>query len=72
MTLMLADRIDRVETMVSDALRGRPDNYVAEKGWGAYFTYATPERKRQLMMFGAAAIAAVALGVVLNNKLRED
>lgn len=42
MTLMLADRVDIVESMVVDAFRGRPDNYVKEKAGARSSNTRTP------------------------------
>jgi hypothetical protein len=70
MTLMLADRIDRVESMIGDALQGRPDNYVREKGWSALFTYA--DRRKQFVMAGAAALGLIAVGLALKNAFDDN
>ncbi len=71
LTLMLADRIDIVESMVVDALRGRPDNYLHEKQWGRKAEHVDA-RTRTLMVVGAAALGAVALGVMLNRRSSRD
>jgi hypothetical protein len=70
MTLMFADRVDRIESMVSDAFQGRPDNYVREKGWTALFKYA--DRRNQYIVLGAAAVGALALGLALRSALGDD
>lgn len=67
MTLILADRVDIAESMILDLLRGRPDNYVAEKAWSAYWKYS-PNRSRTLMKAGAA-VGAVAVGVLVARAL---
>jgi hypothetical protein len=36
--LMLADRVDVLESAIGDALRGRPDNFIAEYGVRSEFT----------------------------------
>jgi hypothetical protein len=72
MVLLLADRVDVVESMVIDALRGHPDNYIKEKGWSAKLKYADAERRRQYMYIGAAALGAVVLGVTLSRVLADD
>ena len=71
MTLILADRVDMVEHLFGDALRGRPDNYIAEKGWPAYFKYE-PGRSRRLLTVGAVALGALALGVAMTNWKERD
>lgn len=68
MTLILADRVDIVESMVADLFRGKPDNYVREKGWLAY-TQSDEGRKRA-MTVGAAALGALAVGLVLTKAIR--
>jgi len=72
MTLMLADRVNILESMVSEAFRGRPDNYIKEKGWAAKVKYADPARRRNAMIFGAAVLGAVAVGLVLRTTLAEE
>jgi hypothetical protein len=70
MTLVLADRVDMVESMLGGLFRGRPDNYIAEKGWPAYLKYS-PNRTRTLVTAGAVAVGAVALGVLVTRALRD-
>lgn len=72
MTLLLADRIDMVESMISDAMRGNPDRYMKEKGWSAFFTYADPATRRKYVTFGALALGAVVLAFVAKNALADD
>ncbi|HEX8151734.1 MAG TPA: hypothetical protein VF698_01355 [Thermoanaerobaculia bacterium] len=71
MTLVLADRVDMVESMITSALRGKPDNYIREKGWTAYLTY-DPARRRKAMLIGATAIGAIAFGVLLSRAMRDS
>jgi hypothetical protein len=68
-TLLLADRVDVLENLVGDAFRGHPDHYVKEKGWGARIRYAEPQTK--YLLFGAAAVGAVALGFFAVRALRD-
>jgi hypothetical protein len=60
MILLLADRVDVVESMVGDALRGRPDHFIAEKGWKANFKYDDARKKRTKEILAGAAIGLVA------------
>jgi hypothetical protein len=71
MTLVLADRVDMMESMITSALTGRPDHYIREKGWSAYVKY-DPAAKRKLMTFGAVVLGAVAAGLVLQSVLSDD
>jgi hypothetical protein len=71
LTLMLADRIDIAESMVTSALRGRPDHYLQEKQWGTRLRHRSQEDPRRLLMFGAMALSAVAVGVVLATRDRD-
>ncbi|HEX7152065.1 MAG TPA: hypothetical protein VF618_11315 [Thermoanaerobaculia bacterium] len=68
MTLLLADRVDMVESFFLDAFRGHPDNYVREKGWLAYATY--PPTRKKVLTAGAAALGAIAVGLVLTQAIR--
>jgi hypothetical protein len=64
MTLMLADRVNMMESTIIDALRGKPDNYVREKGWSAIFKYGNDEDKRRMMtatLIGVGIVAAALL-----------
>lgn len=72
MTLILADRVGMVESMITEALHGRADHYIEEKGWSAYRKYGRPpmDSRRTAMVAGAAALTAVALALVLRNTLR--
>jgi hypothetical protein len=72
MTLMLADRVDVIESMVTDALRGRPDNYIREKGWPAKLKYADAETRKRYMVMGAAAVGVVTLAMLLRYSSRDD
>ena len=63
MTLVLSDRVDMVESMLTDALRGRPDNYFREKGWAANFKYADRAQRQRYIGYGAAVLGVVALGM---------
>jgi hypothetical protein len=72
MTLLLADRVEWVERMVGDAVRGNPDRYVKEKAWSAFFKYADPPTRRKYMAFGALALGAVVVALVAKNALADD
>ncbi|HYH08798.1 MAG TPA: hypothetical protein VEK11_17220 [Thermoanaerobaculia bacterium] len=64
LTLLAADRVDILENLIGDIFRGRPDNYVREKGWSAKLKYE-PGRNKRMMILGAIALGAVAAGVAL-------
>lgn len=73
MTLMFADRVDIIESAIADLFRGKPDNYVREKGWSARFRYAkTDERSHTALWIGAGVVGAVVLGLVVANAMREE
>lgn len=68
MTLILADRIDVLENLVGDTLRGRPDHYIEEKGWKANFKY-DDERGTNYVAVGVTLIGAIAVGALLRRAL---
>ncbi|HYC60803.1 MAG TPA: hypothetical protein VEK79_14670 [Thermoanaerobaculia bacterium] len=72
MTLMFADRVNVIERAIIDAFRGRPDNYVREKGWSGKLKYEDSDPRKKALFVGAAAIGVVALALVLFNALHED
>jgi hypothetical protein len=72
MTLILADRVNMVEKMIGDALRGHPDRYIKEKGWTAFYKYGDKSDRRKYVAFGALALGAIALAVVARNALAEE
>lgn len=61
MTLLIADRIDVIESTVIDALRGKPDNFVRERAWGAKGEYggSVPQRNKATGIALAGLAAAV-------------
>lgn len=68
MTLIMADRVDMVETMIQDALRGRPDHIVREKGWSALLKYDR-EKGWNPLVGGAVAFGAFAfIGTLLAGR----
>ncbi|HET7435906.1 MAG TPA: hypothetical protein VFN10_14455 [Thermoanaerobaculia bacterium] len=69
MTLMMANRIDVLESMIGDALRGKPDNYVREKGWAAKFKYDS-EGPSPWITLGVAAASVLAVGLVVRSSRR--
>lgn len=71
MTLIFADRVDMLEHLIGDALRGKPDNYIKEKGWPAYLKYE-PGRSRRLLTLGAVALGAVVVGLAVSNARNKD
>jgi hypothetical protein len=73
MTLLLADRIDVVEHLFGDALRGKPDRYIHEKGWSAHIKYGEPPHsQRNYFALGAAIVGAVVVGAMVSRALAEE
>lgn len=72
MTLIFADRLNMLESLVTGILTGKPDNWPAEKAWGTRLRAVDPARRVRFMAVGAAVVGAVALGVVLKNALTEE
>jgi hypothetical protein len=77
MTLMLADRVGIMESLVTGLFTGKPDNYVREKGWSAKLKYRSSntlqhQKQRTLLWVGGAVLGAVVVGVVLNRVMAED
>ena len=72
MTLVLADRVDVLESLVSGVFTGKPDNWAAEKAWGTRIRAVDPARRVRFIAFGAAVVGAVALGIVLKNAMEDD
>jgi hypothetical protein len=71
LTLMLADRIDIIEHLITDAFRGRPDNWVREKGWTTrFFTKSDNRLQRKHILTGLAVAGAVAAGFMLTRAMR--
>lgn len=60
MTLMAADRVAIVESMIGEALRGKPDHYIREKGWGV--------DPRKYATIAAIAFGALGLGLLLAKR----
>jgi hypothetical protein len=56
LTLLLADRVDVLESAAAAVLKGNPDNFIAEKGWIARLTGGDEKRRRRLKI--AAGMAA--------------
>lgn len=72
MTLIFADRIDILESLITDALRGKPDNIIKEKGWGVRMQAVDPARRVRYMAYGAMAVGAIALGAYLASALTDS
>ena len=68
LTLMLADRVNVIERAVIDALHGKPDHYIDEKGWKAKLKYDDGANLRRAVTVGACVIGAVALGVAVSRR----
>jgi hypothetical protein len=71
MTLILADRVDMIESMVADLFRGRGDNYIREKAWSAKWKYAHDAQRRRYAAMGAAAVGGIAVAMLLRKVLRD-
>ena len=72
MTLIFADRVDVLESLIGGLLRGKPDNIVEEKAWPTRLRAVDPARRVRFMAGGAAAIVgAIALGIMV-SKTFED
>lgn len=67
MALMAADRMERMGKLAGDALRGRPDNWIAEKGWFASYTYRQSNRT---LITAALLFGGVLLGGELWRRSR--
>ena len=77
MTLLLADRVLVLESLVGGLFTGKPDNYIREKGWSAKLKYHSSntlqkQKQQTLMWVGGTILGAVVVGVVLNRVLAED
>lgn len=71
-TLMLANRVDVLESAITGLLQGKPDNYIKEKGWSAKYKYNPGAQRRTALTIGAAVLGAVAVGIVLSRTLKAD
>lgn len=58
MTLILADRVSIVESMIGEALRGKPDRYVQEKAWATALKYGS---RTKPVLIGVAVVGTLAL-----------
>lgn len=67
MTLMLADRIDVLESRLEDAAHGTLPHPIRERGLSTEFTHADHERKRRNLMLAGAGLGIVALAVTAGS-----
>jgi hypothetical protein len=72
MTLMLSNKVDVLESLLSSPFEGKPDRYIKEKGWSAKVKYADSEQRRKYLLVAGAALGAVGLAVWMNRTLVED
>lgn len=72
MTLILADRIDIAESIVTDALRGRPDRFIQEKGWKANWKYGISPSMKRALMWGGVVAGLTAAGFLLARTVGDD
>jgi hypothetical protein len=70
MTLTIADRIDILESMIGSALRGKPDRFIKEKGWGAKLRYCEGHGRNYLAI-GAAVVGVAALTMYLMKRAED-
>jgi hypothetical protein len=71
-TLMLSNKVDVMESLLTSPFLGKPDRYIKEKGWTAKVKYADRDQRTKYLLIGGAAIGAIALAVWLNRALMED
>lgn len=70
MTLVIADRVDILESMVVDALRGHPDRYIKERAWSQNLKYGLgPGQKKRMPLYIGGAILA---GLAIASLMRRD
>ncbi len=67
--LMLADRVNEVEGLLDDLMRGRLPNVFLEMGWRAEWKY---NRARFLQRIGAAAVIATAAVMAARRRRRRN
>jgi len=72
MTLMLADRVERVGRSLADVLRGRPDNIFAEKAWRTRLTHRAAERSDSATKMTAAIAVLAGVGALMLWQARRD
>lgn len=68
MTLLLADRIDIIESMVTALLEGKPDNIVAEKAWPTRVRFMP----RKSLAIAAGIIGVLAVGTFAAMQMDRD
>ncbi|HVE71878.1 MAG TPA: hypothetical protein VNI54_10955 [Thermoanaerobaculia bacterium] len=71
MTLLFADRVDMLESLVTGVLTGKPDNWPAEKAWGTRLREVDPARRVRFMAAGAAIVGAAALAVMVSRAMAD-
>jgi hypothetical protein len=72
MTLVFADRVDVLESLVTGIFSGKPDNIPAEKAWGTRLRAVDPARRVRFIAAGAAVVGAVALGIWLTKGMDDE
>jgi hypothetical protein len=70
MTLVLADRVDRVECLISDLLHGHPPNIPREKGWSALKYEGEGSNASPILVAGAVVVGAIGLGMLVRRLMR--
>lgn len=75
MTLMLADRVDVYESLVTDLMHGKLPHPMKERGWKTRITHRTADRinrrRDRILAVGAVVVLAGAAAYAV-SRLRED
>jgi hypothetical protein len=68
MGLMFADRVDRLERLIGDALAGHPDNVFAERALGTKVRHRQVRPAGPLLVFMSAAAVAAGLALLVRRR----
>ena len=71
LTLMLADRIDVIESLITGVLQGKPDHYLDEKAWNQKLKHPTEGRNGRYALIGAALLGAAGLALAVRRIARD-
>lgn len=68
LTLMLADRVDVIESMITGVLQGHPDHYVQEKAWATKLRHSDGSfTDRKYLLLGAAVVGVAGTALLLRG-----